>query len=126
MMNITVKGIDVAGDFLKDHCPDDLEFFSLWVTITVGSSLEAGGVLYNLHVCTPDWLKVKIKNTTEENSIWGRHLLIVEKFDAKKIELMISNKIQEIVQQYPNDNGVDISEKIARYAQWEFEDYVPY
>jgi hypothetical protein len=124
-MKLVFDGLDVSGDFLTDHCPDNLEFFSLWVTATVGP-LEGGRDLYTIHVCTPDWIKFSIHNSSQEPSFWGRHTLIVNEFDHKIIESAVKNKIQEILKNSPDDNGMELLKKFGRYAHWEFEDYIPY
>jgi len=125
-MNICLKSIDVGGDYLSDHKPDSLEFFSLWITVTVGLVGQDGGSLYQLHVCTPDWIKYALQYEADDASLWGRHMLIVEKFDADKIEILIEKKVEEISMTFPDDEPVELSKKVGRYAHWEFEDYVPY
>jgi len=125
-MKLALKSIDVAGDYLSDHKPDNLEFFSLWLTVTIGSAGEDGGALYQLHVCTPNWIKHAIQYESDDGSLWGRHMLVVEKFDVEKIEDLIKNKLKEISNNFPDDSPVELSKKVGRYAHWEFEDYVPY
>ena len=123
-MKLSLKWLDIAGDDLNDHCPDNPCFFSLGITATIGSEQGNDICLYNIHVCSPDWVKYAMKYTLGEESIWGRHMLIVNEFCQKKIELAIENKIEEVVLLFPDDTSTELYEKIARYAHWEFEDYI--
>jgi hypothetical protein len=122
-MELTLKSIDVGGDFLVDHTPDNLEFFSLWITATIGFSGEDGGVMHQLHICTPDWLKYALRYEVTGGFIWGRHSLIVESFDAHNIEKLIIEKLKETSRNFPNDSPGDLIIKFGRYAYSEFEDY---
>lgn len=115
-----VKGIDVGGDFLEDYIPTEKNSFGLWVTFSIGPSSEDGGSIYQLLVCTPSWLESK---TTKGNIFWGRHMLVIDSFDAKLIKNSVDQLIVELANQFPNDNDDEIAEKIARYAHWEYEDY---
>jgi len=118
-----IKQIDIGGDLLEDYSPKDEECFFEWLTISIGIKGEAGAVYYNLLVCTPDWLKKELKSTSVQ---WGRHKLIINKFDPDLIKKEIDNKLLKLLNQFDNDNDVSFSEKIGRYAHWEFEDYIPY
>jgi hypothetical protein len=124
-MRFKLKGVDVAGDYLVDCYPENIEFFELWVTALIGPDDEDGGTLYNVHVCTPDWLKYAMKYNSNGECIWGRHMLIINEFSPEKIERAIKDKIEDVIRLFPSDNSIELSEKIARYAEWEFEDYQP-
>ncbi|CZF87030.1 Imm8 family immunity protein [Grimontia marina] len=123
MMELSLKGLDVAGDYLLDHKPDNADFFSLWLTVTVGVNGEEGSSSYQLHICTPDWIRYAVENELEDHFLWGRHMLIVDKFDAEKIEIAIEKKLKEISSQFSNDSQSELLKKVSRYAYWEYEDY---
>lgn len=123
-MILVLKGVDIAGDYLADHTPPNLEFFELSVTLTIGPIDDEGGSLYQLRICTPEWLKYAVECESANSAFWGRHMLIVEKFNVSKIEALIADKLQDIVSNYPNATPVELSKKVGRYAHWEYEDYV--
>lgn len=125
MMRLILKAVDVAGDYLSDHKPENLKFFSLNLTATIGPPNQDGGSLYYLHVCTPEWLKYSVEHDSKIGALWGRHLLIVDSFDADKIESLIQSKLDDISNNFSGNNPVELSERVARYAHWEFEDYQP-
>ena len=89
--------------------------------ISIGIKGKEGGVNYNLMVCTPDWLSSQLDKGLVE---WGRHKLIIKKFDPDLIKDEVNKKLQNLLKQFENDDDVAFSEKIGRYAHWEFEDYV--
>jgi hypothetical protein len=125
METLVLKGLDVAGDYLEDRQPVDRDCFELWVTLSIGSSDENGSTLYELCICTPKWLERRFEKCANKKKDvqWGRHLLIVASFEPETIKLAIKQKLQEIVDRHPNDNGVELSKKFARYAHWEYEDF---
>ena len=118
-----IKQIDIGGDLLEHYWPEDEECFSEWLTIHIGIKGEDGAVSYNLMVCTPDWLKGQLSKSSVE---WGRHMLIMNKFDPDLIRKEVDKKLVELLEQFESDDDITFSEKIGRYAHWEFEDYVPY
>ena len=115
--------MDVGGDLLESYWPDNEECFCLSITVSIGIKGEDGAVNYNLMVCTPDWLKNKIKASSVE---WGRHKLIINKFDPGLIKGAVEEKLYFLLEKFPNDDGMAFSEKLGRYAHWEFEDYIPH
>ena len=118
-----IKQIDIGGDLLESYWPDDEDCFFLWLTISIGIKGEEAATNYNLMVCTPDWLKLELKSSSAE---WGLHKLIVNRFDPDLIKEELHKKLETLLIQFSDDDDITFSEKIARYAHWEFEDYVPY
>ncbi len=124
METLILKGLEVAGDYLNDHQPRDADCFELWVTLSVGPADTDGATIYQLCICTPKWLEQCFEVNEKNNAVrWGRHMLVIAKFDPEIIELAIKQKLQEIVDSHPNDDGGELSKKFARYAHWEYEDY---
>ncbi len=115
-----IKKIDIGGDLLEYYWPEDEENFCIWLTVSIGIKNEEGSNNYNLMVCTPDWLK----NNLNSNSVqWGRHILIINKFNSDLIRREIEKKLFELLNQFHDEDDISFSEKIGRYAHWEFEDY---
>ncbi|WP_308367235.1 MULTISPECIES: immunity 8 family protein [unclassified Microbulbifer] len=116
-----IKQIDVGGDLLANYWPEDEYCFSEWVTLSIGVKGEEGSTYFNLLVCTPEWISRKLDSA---QSVWGRHMLIIRKYDTELIESEVNKKLQELLEIFTGDDDLKFSEKIARYAHWEYEDYV--
>jgi len=113
-MKYELKNIDIAGEGLDDYPVEDRTFFGGGVYFTIGPEQVNGGNDYEIFVCTPQWLA---KEVEWRKAIWGRHLLIVERFEEK----LVVDAIKEALH---NLDGIEnVEEIMARYAAWEFEDY---
>ncbi len=116
-MKAIVKGIDTNSHISFDaYCPEDVECFGLWITVMVGPDSEDGGHLYQVLVCTPDWIK---QECLRVGAMWGRHMLIISSYDKNQIR----NEIERYVQGCTGKDFWDIAQKVARIGAWEFEDY---
>ena len=118
-----IKQMDIGIDLLEHYWPEDEDCWGSWITLSLGIKGEEGAVYYNLLVCTPDWLKKELRKS---RSVWGRHMLIVNEFNPDLIRAEVDKKLSQLLQQFESDDDVVFSEKIGRYAHWEFEDFVPY
>lgn len=105
-----------TGASLEDTAPEIPHNFHVLVHLTIGPDDQDGGHDYSLGVCTPTWL-----NHTGQHAgpIWGRHLLIVNEFDAGEIRKAIENMIV----QCQRPDWAETASVLARYFAWEFEDY---
>ena len=52
----------------------------------------------------------------------GRHLLIVEAINQRKVELFVEDRLRRI----SADTWDDVALKIGRLGYWEFEDYTEF
>ncbi|WP_344761417.1 immunity 8 family protein [Actimicrobium antarcticum] len=113
-----VKGIwiDSATISLETYSPNDRECFGLWINLRVGQNEEEGSHDYQLLVCTPDWLK---KEYFFKKAVWGRHMLIVFEYDLD----VIKNEIYRCIESCVGTDWPTITQKVAKFAAWEFEDY---
>ena len=121
MDKIILKGISVGGDSLIENQPENPNFFSLYITLSVGHENMGGSSLYELHVCSIEWLDYAIKYT-ENRTFWGRNSLIIERFDEDVIVKVVNEKLNEI-SEYCGKNKNSPEETFSRYAYWEFEDF---
>jgi len=85
----------------------------------IGIDGEEGGNDYSLTVGTPRAFDHSIQNS---GPVWGRHYLIVNRYDPEQIRQYIDKKIVECERTTMEETYVVLS----RYFQWEFEDYQPY
>jgi len=114
-MKIKIKSIDLNNDIsLLDYRPDRIDDFSISITFTIGEEETEGGDLFLVNACAPKWLS---KNVNE--GLWGRHILIVEKYDPHIIASFVNSHIERIEE----SSWIESAEKISRFMQWEFEDY---
>ena len=62
-MSGVVKGMwcDVIDTSLEEYQPEDTECFGIWISLRVGPNGEDGAHDYQLLICTPKWLEVKLK-----------------------------------------------------------------
>jgi hypothetical protein len=117
-MKLTVKSmwIDSASTSLENYLPEDPSCFGLWVEFRAGFVNTAGADDFRLFVCTPEWLK---KECCRNKVIWGRHMLIVSRYDLDAM----AAEIALCVENCAGDDWNAIAGTIARFAAWEFEDY---
>jgi len=73
---------------------------------------------FDVVVCTPRWLDRWIR---EDGPLIGRHHLIVERWDAARIRLYLT----EAVESEEAPTWPELGVKIGRIGKWEFEDYRP-
>jgi len=101
---------------LENYHPDVEDDFGLYLNFTVGLEDSKGGDDFHVLVCSPAWLMRECR----KGPVWGRHLLITDRFDLNEIRRSIEARLEE----YSGESWEEIAEKISRYAAWEFEDYV--
>jgi Immunity protein 8 len=106
-----------AVSFLE-FVPEIPHNFHVLVSLTIGSEGEAGGSDYSIGVCTPTWLDHHIQN---RGPLSGRHLLIVNRFDAAEIRA----HIEKIISQCEREDPAEANAVLGRFFAWEFEDYQP-
>lgn len=116
-MNTQLKNIfTYSGASLEETLLENSSNFHLLVHLTIGPADQDGGHDYSVGVCTPTWLE---HNMQHDGVVWGRHLLIVDSFDAKKIK----QSIKEIIGKCERSDWKQTSVVLGRYLAWEFEDY---
>lgn len=95
--------------------------FDCWIPVEaeIGVRGEAGADTFTFYVCTPNRLARSVQRTPYQ---FGRHLLIVEKFDWSVVE----SAIQSLLETLTADSWGDLAIRIGRYGHWEYEDYVEY
>jgi hypothetical protein len=100
---------------LENYRPDDYENFSFLLAVTVGEKGKTGGDLFYIDVCTPKWLL----DNQHDDVILGKGKLIVFRFDMKRILA----RIRDIFEGCSGKDWNEISIKLSRIGNWEFEDY---
>ncbi|MFG6282689.1 Imm8 family immunity protein [Sphingomonas sp. S6] len=92
--------------------------FCVSLRALVGPAGAPGEESFDFKVCSPAWLEYELDSHA---IVEGRFLLIARSFDPQRIEDYVRKRIA----QASGDDWHTIAGEIARWAQWEFEDYRP-
>ena len=106
---------DVADGDLARYAPDDPTCFGIPLTAAIGPQAGQGEEVFDFFVCTPRWLAANMPARGYE---WGRHKLIVPRWDFEVVRGAITDLCAKAV-------GPDwdaVVTRLARYGAWEFED----
>ncbi|MFL5762443.1 MAG: immunity 8 family protein [Bacteroidia bacterium] len=103
---------------LENFHPSIEDEFCLLLQLVVGPFKEKGEESFDIVLCTPKWL---LSNKKENDIIYGRHYLIVFKYDYQSIY----SSLHKYVDSVTGDTWDAVAEKIGRIGKWEFEDYRP-
>lgn len=111
-----IKKISFGADDLKTFVPALPHNFCLWLTLSIGPEDIEGDNLFQIAVCTLDWLAHQL---SRDSTYILRHMMLVNSFDFE----LISKKLNEIVLNSQRTNWEDTTQILCRYFAWEFEDY---
>ncbi len=98
--------------------PIDEKSFSFLLTIVVGAKEMPGEELFDIEVCTPQWL---MDNHNPGEMVLGKNKLIVFEFDMQRI----LKQLKKIFGECEGKDWNEIAIKLSRIGHWEFEDYRP-
>ncbi|WP_081803478.1 immunity 8 family protein [Halotalea alkalilenta] len=116
-MKAIIKSIDLNDAVGFDqYWPENEECFGIWLTVQIGPDDQEGGHLFQILVCTPEWIQSQYSSS---GAVWGRHMLIVFEYDQSLIVKEISNYIDKC----SGGEFWEVAQKISRIGAWEFEDY---
>ena len=113
-MKAALKHLHSPDVDFRDYRPEAADNFSFLLQAMIGPEGNDASESFDILVCSPRWL---LENCHEPR--WGRHMLIVPKYDL--------TKIREIIEMHCSScEGRDwdtIGELLSRIGRWEFEDY---
>ncbi|MGH1601753.1 Imm8 family immunity protein [Campylobacter majalis] len=95
--------------------PHNFEVWNEWevlITFTIG--YDQGGHLYDLYVCSKEWVDKYMP-------MWGKFLLIVPDWDIKEI----IHQVNLIIKECTADTPEKTFKNLSRYMFWEFDNYQP-
>ena len=101
---------------LDAYSPESEDHFSISVWLDVSEEGSEAADMFVLTVCSASWLAKRCK---AEGPIWGRHHLIVARFDMKVIREMLEVTLAACT----GDTWPEVASKVGRIAASEFEDY---
>lgn len=93
------------------------EAFWLILDLRIGSDRRAGADTFNLYVCNPQALEQVV---AEKGLRDGRHLLILDEFDYARVQAWIDS----VLGRSSGADWTEVSGRLSRYFEWEFEDYI--
>lgn len=102
---------------LHDYVPEDESDFALLVQVIAGPDGGEGEESFDVDVVTPLHLS---KRLSRAGPMSGRHLLLVDRFDAETIQRWLEHAVAGCSGATWND----VASKLSRIGHWEFEDYV--
>lgn len=118
-MRAQLKSLDVDPD--PSTLRGDPAEFMLLARMIVGPVDSPGEESFDVTVCSPEWLATA---TREVGGIYNaRHHLVVnvDDFDVRTLRSWLTARVQEVT----GESWPEISERLGRLGQWEFEDYRP-
>ncbi len=109
----------ISGDYpgidVRDITVNEISF-CIPLEFIVGEADKEGGDLFQIEVCSPEWIEKELEMI---HILSNRHLVIVKKWNF----LTVIDFIETYLESCTAENWNDVTLKISRMAQWEFEDY---
>lgn len=116
MMRARLRDIFCSDINFETYKPEDEICFGFSIEAQIGPEDEEGTDYFQIMVCTPDWIKA---NYSDWGAVWGRHMLIVFKYDLNEIKSAINRYAESCVA----DDWETLALKLSNMGYWEFEDY---
>jgi Immunity protein 8 len=109
-----LKALSSPDIDLERFHPGEEDDFRFLLEATIGIESEEGGDIFSFIVCTP-------RNLSRENNdvILGYGLLIVHDYSLRNIKA----RLETLCRDCQGQHWAEISQKLARYAEWEFDAY---
>ena len=117
-MKATVRYFHSPDVDLATYRPDDPSDAGVLIQIIAGPLDGPGEESFDVFVCTLHWLDRRVRTV---GPLVGRHYLVVEAFDAPRIQEFLTNEVESS----HDETWLELAAKIGRIGKWEFEDYTP-
>ena len=101
---------------LSKYIPEEMDFFEIVIRLMIGPKNEDGADSFDITVCSAKWISEKCQYG---NQVWGKSLLIVDKYDYIEILNSIESKINTLSEESWSKLAIELS----RFFEWEFESY---
>ncbi|WP_082506075.1 Imm8 family immunity protein [Deinococcus sp. Leaf326] len=119
-MKAELKGI-VSTEFsypFEQFYPEDERSFGMTVQLLVGPKGENSSEIFDLLICSPDWIKTEYAH---QGYTWGTNILILLEYDF----FLIKECIERYISLCAGENWADLAYQISKIGGWEFENYRP-
>jgi len=101
---------------LDQNSPPDPECFGILVQAFIGPHNGPGEESFDFMVCTLRWLATQVH---DGEYLLGRHYLFLTRYDYA----VLKRAIVHVCDLAEGETWQEVAERLARYGQWEFEDY---
>ena len=101
---------------LESSSPEDPEEFGILIQAMVGPVGAEGEESFDFTVCAPKWLS---KNINGSKHLFGRHYLIVNRYDYG----VINDAISSLCRSVSGSSWQEVAQKLSQHGGWEFENY---
>jgi hypothetical protein len=115
-MKARVRTLHSPDVDLQTYEPSDPGDVGLLIQVLAGPADGPGEESFDIVVCTSRWVE---RHVRENGPLVGRHHVIVNEYDAEQVRGFLTRLFEsEVADDWPQLAG-----KLARFGQWEFEDY---
>ena len=116
MIHACLKNLMCSDFDLREYRPENPSSFGFFVEMEIGIANEEGTDLFQLHVCTPQWLEDQVR---EGGPQWIESQLVLSSYNFDELHEFLSRKINSI----QGNNWMEIVSKLRLLAHWEFNGY---
>lgn len=111
-----LKEITSPDTDLVTFYPKEADNFGIFIECIIGPDNTLGGDLFGLTVGSPNWIS---KTQLTNGPMWGRHFLIQASYNFQDVK----RKIEVLCNEAKSEDWSRAALILARYLEWEFEDY---
>ena len=99
---------------LEDFAPSDPEDVDMCLVAHIGSEGEVGMDLFYFRLLTPKSLNRRL---WADRYVWGREVLVVERFDYK----FVYGLVKALCDRIEGDSWEEIAQRLSPYVTWEYD-----
>jgi hypothetical protein len=103
---------------LETHTPTAERRFRVLIEAEIGPADSTGADVFSFLVVGPDWFA---DNPAEKGFRWGRHYLIVDRWDYE----VARRAIDDLCAHTEGRDWGEVARKIASFGDWEFDSERP-
>ncbi len=104
------------GEPLESIKVADVRSFNEVVRVLIGPSVGEGEEIFDIYICSPGWIECQC----EEKGYWlARRTWVLSHWEVS----LVRRAIQETVLRVTGNSWQAISQQLAAFMMWEFQDY---
>ena len=102
---------------LPNFVPEEHDNFCVYIQVIIGPENKQGGESFDFLVCSPTWI---MNETKKDKIFFGKGYIVVDEYCFSKIY----DFILDLCLKTSGDSWKTIANKLSRYGNWEFKDYL--
>lgn len=102
---------------LKDYQPDNLHYFHIDISMTIGIQGQKDGDYFTTQICSFAWFHQLVD---DEKRLLNQNLIIVEYYDYS----IIIEQLNHIIMKYDEPDWHSLAIQLNQHFDWEFDNYV--